>query len=337
MNESGKTSILEALAKFNNFDVDEKFTFNATHDYPRKQKKAIDKSGATPDAVTLTFEIDDRLAAKIESDVGAKLSARTFSVIKTYANKRTWVVSLMPNKVFASSKAKLLSCDSKILEDWLSQFGNGTSYDNLLKALSPETDSSETDSTASIDILQALKKYFINQWKTNPIDGYIVNAYLSPNLPKFMYYDDYYLLPSLINLEDVESKKSLDSSEKTANALLELADIDIKKLTDPTEFEDVIAELEATQAIISEELFKYWSTNINLKIQFSIESVEKEVTTNQPVAGQPNTFIKEQIVNHNLNIRVLNQRSGVSLPITNRSKGFKAAGKKNIYNWSQRC
>ena len=51
MNESGKTSILEALAKSNYFDDDVKFKYSLTHDYPRRQKKKIDKSGENPTAV----------------------------------------------------------------------------------------------------------------------------------------------------------------------------------------------------------------------------------------------------------------------------------------------
>lgn len=43
MNESGKTSILEALAKANYFSKDEGFVFNVTHDYPRKEKKRMEK------------------------------------------------------------------------------------------------------------------------------------------------------------------------------------------------------------------------------------------------------------------------------------------------------
>ena len=48
MNESGKTSILESLAKTNYFEEDDNFSFNMTHDFPRKQKKAADKSGEIP-------------------------------------------------------------------------------------------------------------------------------------------------------------------------------------------------------------------------------------------------------------------------------------------------
>jgi len=45
---------------------------------------------------------------------------------------------------------------------------------------------------------------------------------------------------------------------KTAKAFFELADINTNDIVKATSFEDFIAELEATQFIILEELFKYW-------------------------------------------------------------------------------
>ena len=56
MNESGKTSILEALAKTNYFEEDDKFKFDMTHDFPRKQKKVADKSGDVQTAVVVTLQ-----------------------------------------------------------------------------------------------------------------------------------------------------------------------------------------------------------------------------------------------------------------------------------------
>ena len=40
-----------------------------------------------------------------------------------------------------------------------------------------------------------------------------------------MYYDDYYMLPSRISIDKINKKQLLDNSEKTARALLELADM----------------------------------------------------------------------------------------------------------------
>ncbi len=116
-------------------------------------------------------------------------------------------------------------------------------------------------------------------------------------------------MPSRISIENLE-KGSLEASElKTAKALFELADIDTAEILKADDFEDFIAELEATEAIISEELFKYWQTNKNLQITFQIDKKEK---TDQ--------YQNTRIVEHILDVRVKNK--GVSLPLRNRSKGF---------------
>src|SRR5690554_6674866 len=56
MNESGKTSLLEAVAKTNYFQDDPAFKLNLTHDFPRTDKKKVDKSGEDPKAVTSTYK-----------------------------------------------------------------------------------------------------------------------------------------------------------------------------------------------------------------------------------------------------------------------------------------
>ena len=73
MNESGKTSVLEAIAKTNYFQEDEKFDFNTTHDYPRKEKKVMEKTGKVPEAIKCKYYISDDLIATIEKDIGNNL------------------------------------------------------------------------------------------------------------------------------------------------------------------------------------------------------------------------------------------------------------------------
>jgi predicted ATP-dependent endonuclease of OLD family len=65
--------------------------------------------------------------------------------------------------------------------------------------------------------------------------------------------------------------------------------------------------LEASSNKITSEIFKYWSTNKNLDIEFKIQD-----TTN------PNNHQKEKT----LDIRVKSQRHKISLPLDRRSKGF---------------
>lgn len=311
MNESGKTSILESLAKTNYFEKDDKFAFNMTHDFPRKQKKAADKSGEVQTAVVLHYKVGTEVIDQIYEDLGVKPLIDTFSIEYNYDNNRAWSLSWIKTAEFMKAKSSLLKLEDKCLSDKLEKISTKSNFKEILKAIKENVDE-KSYSEEDIDKLNSLGSYFAenNSWENSPIDEYVVEKYLKPNLPKFMYYDDYYSLPSRVSLTRLEAKPQ-EPSKKTAKALLELADIDIDTLTKSDDFEEFIAELEATEAIISEELFKYWTTNNNLKIKFRINKKEEN-----------DSYNNNRIVERILDIRVENQRTGVSLPLEDRSKGF---------------
>ncbi len=302
MNESGKTSAVEAIAKTNYFQDDDKFQFNTTYDYPRKEKKKMDKTGVVPEAITLKFAISKRLQDSIDKDIGKGVfDVNEFTRTTKYDNNHTISNVKVDYSKFVELKTKELNISSKALNDKLLKVKNNDDLTNLIAEYTEETYTKG---------LETLKKYFTYSSWNDPIAQYVFIKYLNPNLPKFLYYDEYYALPSKISIEELQ-KESLEEDElKTAKALFDLADIDIDELINSDEYEDYRAELEATEATITDELFKYWNTNTNLDIVFDIEKVEKVINT------------QTRIVEHILNIRVKNTRSKVSLPLKNRSKGF---------------
>lgn len=308
MNESGKTNLLEALAKVNYFDEEDKdFNFDMTRDYPRKQKKAAEKLGDPIKAVKLTYEISQDILKKIQDDIIIGLDNPFFSYVKLY-NNHSRVDFTLPNvSQFLKAKLNKMQIEDEKYISMLSSITNKDEFNNFINTMQKNKENEER-----VIALKTLEHYFLNINKSwsNPIEEYVWREYIKPNMPKFMYYDDYYMLPSRISIDRIHDNKPLDSSEKTARALLELADIDTSTLINATSYEDFKAELEATQASISEELFKYWSTNKNLRIQFDIDKKEKKDAKNN------------QIIDHVLDIRVSNLRSMVSLPLANRSKGF---------------
>jgi predicted ATP-binding protein involved in virulence len=303
MNESGKTSALEVIAKTNYFQDDNAFKFSLTHDYPRKEKKKIDKSGETPKAITCYYQFEDKLLKEIEADLGkGVIESKDFSVTTNYNNGDNWSIGTIDKKKFIAHKTTELGISSNSINEKLEKV---KSIEEL-KALKAEY--TEEKYTQGITTFE---KYFKNEWKWShdPIGEYIARIYLKPNRPKFLYYDEYFSLPSRISIEKLQ-KNILDENEyKTARALFELADINIKEIIQAASFENFIAELEATEAIISDELFKYWQTNKNLQITFQIDKIEE-------TDSRSNT----RIVEHILDVRV--KSKGVSLPLRNRSKGF---------------
>lgn len=304
MNESGKTAVLEAIAKTNYFQDDEDYKFNTTHDYPRKEKKALDKSGKVAPAVSCEYVLTKALQKQIEDEVGSDVfTAKTITINTNYDNHGTWDMDSLDRKQFIENKTREVGIHSNTLTEKLLPVKN---LDELNAVIEEYTDDEKRTG------LEALKPYYENQWSWPcPIGEYVVRTLLRPALPKFLYYDEYYALPSRISIEDLNAGKLEGDNHKTAKALFELADINIDELIHSDNFEDFTAELEATQASITEELFKYWSTNTSLEIAFAIDKKDA-------IDAQNN----RRIVEHILDIRVKNNRAGVSLPLKNRSKGF---------------
>ena len=109
MNESGKTSALESLAKTHYFQEDEDFKFNSTHDYPRKDKKRMEKNNENPEAITCVYEIDEKLLQSIEKSMGKDLlKSNTFSITTNYDNSKTISLSVDAKK-FIEFKTKELN------------------------------------------------------------------------------------------------------------------------------------------------------------------------------------------------------------------------------------
>ncbi|NLX26065.1 MAG: AAA family ATPase, partial [Lentisphaerae bacterium] len=135
----------------------------------------------------------------------------------------------------------------------------------------------------------------------NWVDAKIWSDHIKSIRPKFMYFDEYYELPGRIHINHIAHHPAKTEEEKTAKALLELADIDTDEVLSAHNFENFVAELEATSSEITQHIFKYWKNNSGLRVQFQVE---------------PHATDKY------LNIRVWNDKHHISLPLANRSKGF---------------
>ena len=265
----------------------------------------MDKEGKRALAITCEYEINEDLLNIISEDIGENvLLEKTYKRTTYYDNKSSFTPPDLDIKKFFERKLFDLGIDN---ENLIRKLGNTKTKNDIEKIIDDYKD------TSNYDDLKTLDKFFENKndWSSHPLKEYIARKYLTPYQPKFLYYDEYYALPSRISIEKLNSDQLVLEEEKTAKALFELADINIDDLLNSDDFEVYKAELEATQATISEELFEYWSTNKNLEIQFDIDKIEKK---------EPNQ--NQRIVEHVLDIRVRNNRARVSLQLKNRSKGF---------------
>lgn len=296
-NESGKTALLEALAKSNYFEDNAEFKFNKDLDYPRSELTKV--RSENPAALTCEYELSDAIIKKIEDDFAKGIVAeRTFSVTSYYDNNKT---------------TTRIGVDFCVFKQWLiATFDIGDQCKELINAATSyselETTVSENNSLPGMkevkDELDKIKKDS-NSWN-NPLEGYIYKTYITPAIPKLWYFSDYFSLPFRINLNvfaSGQATSNLSSEEiKIAKALFELSGLQLSDIQSESNFEAFKAQLEATSNSITDEMFEYWSTNQNLEIRFDIEHA-------------PNNL-------RYLNIRIYNSKHRVTLPLKNRSKGF---------------
>ena len=296
-NESGKTALLEALAKSNYFEDNTEFRFNKDLDYPRSE--LIKVRNENPPALTCEYELSDEDISCVETAFAKGIIPRkNFCVTSFYDN---------------TSKASGVEIDFTVFKDWLiSFFGVGDQGKQLIRAAdsfsSLESVVSENAELPAMEQIQAQ----LGEIKTGAgdfeyrLEGYIYNTYLSPEIPKLWYFSDYFSLPCRINLNDFSTGQptnNLSREEvKIANALFELSGLRVSDIQNESNFEAFKAQLEATSNSITDDMFEYWTTNQNLEIRFEIEHAPNGVRY--------------------LNIRIYNSKHRVTLPLKNRSKGF---------------
>lgn len=301
MNESGKTNFLTAIAKTNYFNNDNDFTFDLTQDYPRNELIDFQHSDEDCNIIQCYYEIQKELLEAIEEEFGKGVfSSKEFSYTWTYKNKTSFT------GINASIK--------KYLESIVDDYSLSKETKQNIKKVSQLKEIDAIQQAEGDEDLPNLKKDIKSildggfpKWE-NELEAYIAKVFIKPNMPKFWYFDDYYPLPGKININKLKSQPPSTEKDKTSIALFELARIKPDDILNSTEqdYEKYIALLEASSNKITSEIFKYWSTNKNLDIEFKIQNVSNS-------QGQ-----QEKV----LDIRVKSQRHKITLPLDRRSKGF---------------
>jgi predicted ATP-dependent endonuclease of OLD family len=308
-NESGKTAFLKAIHKANSIEGDIKY--NVIDDYPRKSLIRYQKKhDESPDVVCIiTYELSDEEVKKINAEIGVDvIDNKLFSQSYNYANRATISFRCDTKKYidFFAGKPMFTTETRAVIK-------NCSTMTDLLNKLSEHS-----LNDAEKEVVEELSKK-INAYKTfwpDTFSRYVYSKYLSPKLPKFLYFDEYHLLPGKINLPNLKKKKEqaesngtpLDEEAKVVLSLLEMAGIDLDDLIDTSSYEEFKAQLEAISAEITDLVFKYWSQNKEIRVQFDIRTDSKD----DPPFNSGN----------NLYIRIESLKHSVTVPFGQRSRGF---------------
>jgi predicted ATPase len=131
-------------------------------------------------------------------------------------------------------------------------------------------------------------------------------------LPTFVYFSKFLVMNGRVSIDDIIEKKQegrLSGSERIFLALLNLVGTTPEKVRDVSSSEELIADLEAASAPITDKISYYWSQNRNLRVSFLVHPGK---------AQDPPPFDKGLV----FETRILNTQHNVTLNVNERSTGF---------------
>ena len=333
-NESGKTSLLQALYRLNPI-IPEHAKYDLTDDFPRAEvedyRQAIEAKTRKPSTVIeVAFDLDPTEIAVIEAEFGKGIMKNAqFTYSKQYGGGSLIGVSDDEKKA-GLEMLKKAGMDSELEAGaWtdlssLHQLWSATAEQKVKSAAAAmaaatgiadpdqkkaaeakaraleETNSSKEQRAALAELLK--RGLSLTIW----------DKYIEPKLPKFLYFDEYYQMHGHVNIEALnarETQKTLLDSDYPMLGLIDLARLKLDTLTTTTRTEELISKLEGASNHLSRKILKYWSQNKHLSVRFDV----RPARPNDPKGMETGT---------NLLGRVYDSVHLVSTPLGTRSKGF---------------
>lgn len=308
MNEAGKTVFLQALEKSN--DALGLARFDPIDDYPRKDLPAYLKQHKTkPAAVTvLTYRPSNDELVKLNDEFHTKLELGfQFTVTHVYDDSIRIGIDVDEKPVIESLLSK-----NALSSDATTVIKKAVSIRSILEGLK-KVSLAENDKVFLAAIESRIAK--AQHWES------VVQCELWERLksmiPKFLYFSDYDLLPSKMNLGDLTQRveqaktdpKQLQPKHRAVLALLRMADISIGDFAKPGGYEQLKAKIEGVSISLTDQIMEFWKQNEDLEVEVDIKSdSEDEAPYNNGA---------------NLYLRIKNRRHrGVSTPFQQRSRGF---------------
>ncbi len=301
-NESGKTALLQALRRLNPVEDSEK-NFYELMEYPRRRRHEAKREDSSYRAVVTTaWELSKEDHRVIEDVVGASvIQDHLIMAQRGYDNHTEWLFEFDESKIipFIVSKISDLSETSKT---------TALSYSNLKDLHSHLASLKEPNQGEDL-----LLQYIHNNFPEND-PRTVLSSLFESLFPRFLYFSDYGTLPGRVHGETIAEMEragtiSSDQQNQYFLALLELAGTRISDLLEAQHLEEIKASVEATSNRLSDEIFKYWTQNRDLEVQFNIDE-------GRP--GDPHPFDRGQV----FSLRVRNDRHRVSVGFEERSAGF---------------
>ena len=232
-NESGKTSLLEALYRLNPLSTGHPESFAPVRDYPRRHYARDRERVPAMRPVSATFILEESDIQAVDAAHGpGLLASRRVTVSRSYANETLWE----------------FECDE-----------GAVPLPPPVQGAEPR-DASPREGGPSRD----------EQLHRNGGDD--LGRTLTQCLPAFLYFDEYSVMPGRVSIARLQSAEehTLGPSERTALSLFRLAGVDLSQF-ELSSYGARRAALEAAASEVTEEVLRYWSQNPSLSVELDID------------------------------------------------------------------
>ena len=298
-NEAGKTAILRALYCLNPI-IPEDGKYDLDIDYPRSivedYRYDIDNGKIDPALVVqANFILEESDLEELKGDWSNNIVTNLeFKLSKGYDNQLQYYFDI-DEHAFVDAFLKKLQLSDEILKT----IEGVNSFSLLAEKLSKFSNVDEIIN-------------HITEITSSGLLNYLFVNYFEKRVPVFLYFDEYYQMAGSVNIQKLlerKNDKQLLDSDHPILGLIELARIDLEKISTAQNTEVLISKLEGASNHLTSKVLEYWSQNKYIELKFDIRN------------GLPHDPLE---MRNGLNIlgRVWNTKHKVSIPIGTRSKGF---------------
>lgn len=297
-NESGKTALLEALYRLNpvvkehgKFDVGEDYPRSAVEDYRQDVE-----SGRRDPAIVVraTFELDNEDLVEMRERFGqGVLKSNTFTLSKGYEGTLLFRIS-EDEAAAVSALVAAAQLPAEVADEAAKQptIEDLSSYlvirsESQAKAVAAAlatanaiADAQEkaraTDAAKHLAETEAAKQLRAVTGEILDKDNfglYLWEKYLRARLPKFLYFDEYYQMKGVVNIQKLrerQQQEKLEPSDYPMLGLIQIARFKLEELLAPERTVDLIGKLEGASNHLSRQVLKYWSQNQHIRLHFDV-------------------------------------------------------------------
>ena len=300
-NESGKTAFLQALHLLNPLNpIKGKKTYDEVMDYPSRKssayKKVKEKTPAT--VVEARFVLEEHEATAVRDDLGpGALKGLSVTVSAGYGPTKTYSAEYDEPAIVKHLAAHLEvpAAERKAIDAATTVSGLRRALEGVAEPTPPVTELASR----------------LAGWRDGSLGKYLIDQYWHGWLPVFFYFDDYSTMRGRVSMPHIKQREAagtLEESEKTFLALLATVDADLSDF-ETANFERLTRELEGAANGITEQVFRYWTQNKDLRLEIRVSPADP---ADEPPLNQGPI----------VNVRIYNPRHYVSVPFDERSRGF---------------